>query len=209
VSASPGAIPVVEVAGRETRLLAVGTPGGIVSGFEGLPDGSGVVKLGDQLLSLDAARYRLWEAIHVAPTYAALHALAGAEANESAESLLPPLMDAGLIVDWTDDGDRFTILAQAHSVRFIGRLLGNGGRRNEAFVLGETGSRAVARVDSLLYEFLLWTDGQASIVDRCRRLDTSSFGLAVDAVQHVVAALPVLMRTGMIQLDVCTNSGGS
>src|SRR5690349_4335305 len=48
-------------------LLPVGTPGGITSGFEGIPDGSGIVKLADKLGCLDPDQYRLWRAAAAAP----------------------------------------------------------------------------------------------------------------------------------------------
>lgn len=215
MSAWPHAGPVGNGAGEGTCLLPVGTPGGIMSGLDRLRDGGGIVRLGDQLLSLDATTYRMWDAIHVAPAKSALQAWAsGLPGTETTGQLLQTLGDRKLIVDWTEDRRGCLALVHSHTVRFLGRCLGNGRRRGPAFLLGDSSSRPCAHVDLLIYEFLLWADGQEPIVDRCGGIDTRSSAVPVDPVQHVVAALPALMRAGLIRLDLCTDrrrvvAGGS
>lgn len=207
MNASAAAILEGDVATGGTRLLAVGTAAGIVPGFDRLPDGGGLIRLGDHLLSVDPTRYRLWEAVHVAPTCAALRSWAQAAAI--AVTLVESLQDTGLVVEWPEDRQGRLGLAHHLAVRFVGRFLGNGGQGDPVFLLGDASSRPVARVDLLLYEFLLWADGPGSIVDQCARLDTRSFEESVDPVQHVVAALPSLMRVGLIRLDARMHDDGS
>jgi hypothetical protein len=177
----------------DARLLAVGTPGGAVSGFDGVAAGGGIVRRGGELFSLDAVRYRLWETLCAAPTVAALY-----DAVDGADHLLAELRDDRLVVAWPDAG-----LATRHTVRFVGRCLGNGDGGGDVFDVGDATGRPQVRVDLLIYEFLLCADGAYSIAEQCARIP----GQAIDPVGHVVGALPTLMRAGLIQIDSIAAGG--
>jgi TraM recognition site of TraD and TraG len=77
-------------------LLPVGTPGGICSGLDEIPDGSGIVRLGEQTMYLDPAMYRVWRAAAAAPQIEELIDWATTQGIGEAESLIRDLEGADL-----------------------------------------------------------------------------------------------------------------
>jgi hypothetical protein len=186
----------------ERRVLPVGTPGGILSGFEDHEDGMGLVRLGDELLSLDPRSYKLWHTLHVAPTETAAQALTARAQAEPQPDPLALLRDNGLATTWSRDPAGCVELTERHTVRFVGMCLGNGDGRAQAFMLGDLAGEPRARVDVIVYEFLLSGDGRDSIAEECRRLEFDGPAATAGATAHVTAALPELMRSRLIRLDI-------
>jgi hypothetical protein len=180
--------------------MPVGTPGGIVSGFDSVGV-VGVVRLGDEFVSLDLTSYKLWQALSVAPSEETARALATRVGDEHADHL-SVLTSNGLLATWSPDPGEALALARTHSVSFIGCGLGNGERPAPMFLVGGADGRPRARVNVVVYEFLLAGDGRYSVAQACERLGFDLLGLADEPPLHVVAALPELMRTGLIRLDL-------
>jgi hypothetical protein len=180
--------------------MPVGTPGGIVSGFD--PEGVvGVVRLGDELVSLDLTSYKLWQALAVAPSEATAHALASRVWGEDGDHL-SVFTSNRLLATWSPDPRDSLALASTHSVSFIGCCLGNGERPAPMFLVGGADGRPRAGVNVVVYEFLLAGDGRCSVAQACERLEFDRLGLPHEPALHVVAALPELMRAGLIRLDL-------
>jgi hypothetical protein len=186
----------------EPSLLPVGTPCGMLSGFDGLADGGGLVRLGAEMIALEPSEYRLWDAIALRPSVAEIRTWAEGNELANAETLLRSLQRAGLVVEWLD-GDPADELAQRYGVGFIGRFVGNGPSGRDIFLLSDSSGRIAAGVDLLVYEFLLWAQQGSSIREACDRIDARNSG--VDLMHHVLAAVPILMRSGLVRLDVCVN----
>jgi|BarGraIncu00222A_1022003.scaffolds.fasta_scaffold60189_2 hypothetical protein len=178
------------------ELLPVGIPGGINSNFAGIPDGSGIVRLGNETLALDSVRYQMWTAAFQAPEPEMLLDWATAAGVSEAESVVRTLRDARLIVQQRSDPR----VVAAHAIRFIGTGMGNGREPESPFVLqGNRG--AFVSCGLVVYEALLRSDGTNSIT-------RVSDELQADAPQHlsvlqlVIESLPLLMRGGVIRLDL-------
>jgi hypothetical protein len=183
-------------------LLAVGAAGGLLSGFDGWPDEGGAVRLGDRLVPLDTASYRLWDATHVAPTEAALCEWSTHADIAQPRLVLDELRDTRLVLDWAAEPPESAALSRTHTVKFVGHCLGNGTTRSPMLWLGDTAKRPVARVDLLLYEFLTWADGTSAISEQCAGIEARYDAEMPDPVEHVLRALPALMRFGLVQVDV-------
>jgi hypothetical protein len=183
------------------RVLSIGTAGGITSGFDGLPDGGGLVRLGDDLLSIDKEEYRLWDAGLLAPMRDALLRQARETGLREPEALLRELAEAHLVVEYAHEPAAIGLHASDHTARFTGRFTGNGPHRSARFLVGVGAAAPFLSVDVVLYEFLLWADGRASIAEQCARLATGGLPRGFSPVQHVVESLPVLLRAGVISLD--------
>lgn len=185
----------MEVGGR---LLAVGAPGGTISGFSGIADGSGFLRLGAELMYLEAPRYRLWRATALAPERAGLLAWAAGDGIADAESLLRTLVDALLVAELRDEP---RIPAARLAITLTGEGVGNGTGRDPAFAfLGRDG--AAVRVSVLVFEALMRCDGRASIAQACEPVQAAAPPGAPAVLQGLCAALPLLMRHGIVRLDL-------
>ena len=188
-------------AGDGPAVLAVGTAGGVTSGFDGLPDGGGLVRLGGELLSLDREEYRLWDACMLVPTREALLRQARKSRVPEPEGLLRQLFDAYLVVEF--DSDPRTIERHAYDLaaRFTGRFTGNGPHRSDRFLISTGTAGPFWAADVVLYEFLLQADGTTCIAQQCTRLGAGRLPPGFSSIRHVVEWLPALLRVGLVNLD--------
>jgi hypothetical protein len=186
----------------ERRVLAVGTPGGVTSGFGGLPDGGALVRLGDSLSSLDEDDYKLWDVSQLAPAAGALLDQAGRAGVADPAAVLARLEAAHLVMAYADEPGPVRDMAARLSVRLAGRLVGNGPHQSPYFLVAAYGTAPQLRVDAVVYQFLLWADGRTSIAGLCAKIDTTAAGPAFDAARHVAGWIPTLMRAGLIGLDL-------
>lgn len=190
--------------GESGCLVPIGVPAGIVSGFEGVPDGGGLVRFADRLIALDPAEYRIWDAVAVAPKPTAFRAWSKKSGVADAEELLRGLGKAGLVAHWSLD-DRAENLADRYAITFMGRFLGNGFGRTGTFSLGDLQGSPRMKVDLVTYECLLWSDRRSSIAASCARVQSTKGGN--HPARHVIELVPALMRAGMVRLDTSTVDG--
>jgi hypothetical protein len=179
-------------------VVPVGVPGGICSGLDGTPDGSGVVRLGNQVACVDPQLYRLWLAAASAPSPMELISWASENGIDGAEEDLPALLSEGLLL--SDGGDveaRVGVLAAV----LTGECVGNGPSRAAGFgILGTRGARL--DVDGLSFDALLRSDGVSSLASIGAELDASQ-AQSPDppTLTRVVRGLPLLIRSGVIRLQ--------
>lgn len=177
-------------------LVPVGTPGGINSGLDGVPDGSGIVRLGSELVVLDPGMYRLWRAAAAAPQAGDLISWAAAQGIADAEARVRALADAGLLVAGGPDArQRIGRLA----LRLLGECLGNGTDRGPAFVVLGRGATPV-QVDACLFEILLRADGVSPVAATCEALDAARPGQP-PGIETLAAGLPFLVRSEVVALE--------
>lgn len=186
----------------------MGTPGGVTSGFAGLPDGGGLVRLGPGLLSLDEDDYKLWDASQLAPAAGPLLEQAGQDGVADPAAVLARLEAARLVVTYADEPAPVRDIATRLSARLTGRLIGNGPHRAPHFLVATYGAVPQLRVDAVVYQFLLSADGRTSIAGLCATIDTAAAGPAFDAERHVMGWIPTLMRASLIGLDPADPPGG-
>lgn len=186
----------------ERRVLAVGTAGGVTSGFTDLPDGGALVRLGDRVFSLDEEEHKLWDASQLAPAAGPLLEQAGRDGVADPAAVLARLEAAGFVAAYADEPGPTRDLAAMLSVRLTGRLIGNGPYQSPYFLVAAHGAAPQLRVDAVVYQVLLWADGRTSIAGLCARIDTTAAGPAFDAGMHVAGWIPRLMRAGLIGLDL-------
>jgi hypothetical protein len=137
------------------HILPVGTPGGVVATFEGIAEGSGLIRLGGRLANVDLDTYRLWRAAAVAPSVEDLVAWAGSVGIADARAQLLDLIADGFLVE---DGPAFPVCLGELALRVVGDCLGNGVEGGpEFYVRGRRGEGL--RVDAYIYEVLLRSDG--------------------------------------------------
>jgi hypothetical protein len=179
-------------------LLPVGTPGGIISGFEGIPAGSGIVRLGAQLIHADLATYRLWRAAAAAPQRKQLVAWGEAKGITEAEERIEALKEDGMIIEQKPD---LPSPVGTLAVKLIGECLGNGGSPGQQFtVIGRSNTRLL--VDAYLFEILLRSDGVSKVAALCDLLD----GLRPEAghrpcLDSLTDGMPMLVRNEVVILD--------
>lgn len=183
------------------RVLPIGTPGGIVRGFRKVPDGSGVVRLGGDLVFLGPHLYQLWIAAAAAPRSTELITWAIAESMVDVPDLLSDLDAAGLLVEGKSNLRRSM---GRLSARLTGELVGNALHAKAYFVaLGQGGMQV--ELDPYSFDFLLRTDGVSPIESFCKSNDQlrkkHKHG---DSVEAISDNLPVLVRAGVIRLDLAT-----
>lgn len=179
-------------------LLPVGVPGGTVSGFTGVPDGSGLVRHGPELLHLDTDRYRMWCAAEVAPQRQALLEWAEREEIEHPESIVRMLQDSWLLIEERAEP---RIQAARLAVCLTGQGAGNGSKESPAFGLIGRGGAVVA-VGLALYEVLLRSDGVRPIQGFCEQVDAMTPEGSEATEAQLFQALPLLVRTGIVRLDL-------
>jgi hypothetical protein len=179
-------------------LVPVGTPGGVNSGLDGIPPGSGIVRLGHELVHLDLDLYRLWRATAAAPETTELISWATDQGIPDVEDGIRALADAGLLIEQgADVQDRVGRLA----LRLIGECLGNGAEAGPAFqVLGRT--KAVVQIDAYLFEVLLRCDGVSQISIMCDAVDASRPRPGrPPCIEALTTGLPILVRDEVVQLE--------
>ena len=186
----------------------MGTPGGVTSGFADLPDGGGLVRLGRSLLSLGEDDYKLWDAGQLAPAAGPLLEQAGRDGMAEPAAVLAGLEAARLVITYADEPEPVRDIAARLSVRLTGRLIGNGPHKSPHFLVAPYGAATQLRVDVIVYQFLLWSDGRTSVAGLCAAMDTKPPDPAFDAEGHVVSWIPALMRAGVIGLDLADPPGG-
>lgn len=179
-------------------LLPVGTPGGINSGLDGVPAGSGIVRLGDEIIRLDAGMYRLWRGAAAAPPTGELISWGNAQGIDDAAGRVRELKTAGLLIqDGPDVHRRVGQLA----LRLIGECLGNGLEAGPTFLLlGRNHARLL--VDAYLYEVLLRSDGVSPVSVLCNAVDASRhLPRGRTSVEALADGLPTLVRNEVVLLE--------
>lgn len=147
---------------------------------------------------LEAPRYRLWRAVALAPEREGLLEWAASDGIAGAESLLRTLIDALLVVELRDD-----LRGQAArlALTVTGECLGNGPKRAVEFAFsGRDG--AVVKVSALVFEALLRADGVQSIARVCEPVQAAAPAGAPLAVDQLFDGLPLLVRHGVVRLDL-------
>jgi hypothetical protein len=182
-------------------LLPVGTAGGVNSGFDGIPAGSGFIRLGAELLYLDLDDYRLWRAAAAAPRIDEFLSWGSAQAIPDVPDRLSRLEAAGLLIK-TGPGAHSRIGQLA--LRLVGECLGNGTDISPAFfVLGR--DKTQLRVDGYLFEVLLRSDGVSPVSVTCDRLDAARIQPARPlCIETLTEGLPLLVRHQVVQLEAAT-----
>jgi hypothetical protein len=192
----------------ERRALAIGTSGGVTSGFAGIRDGDSLVRLGGSLISLSEDEYKLWDASQLAPAVGPLLEQARqAGIPEPARRLLD-LEAASLVITRADEPESVRSMAAGLSARLTGRLAGNGPHQSPRFLVSARAAAPQLTVDVVVYQFLLWTDGRRSIAQVCTEIDTGPEGASFDAAAHVVGWIPALLRASLIGLDLADTLDG-
>jgi hypothetical protein len=178
-------------------LLPVGTPGGINSGLDGIPDGNGVVRLGEDLVGLDWNLYRVWRAAAAAPQVEELRTWANTNGILAVDECISVLRDAGLLIE---DGPHARLHVGRLALRLIGECLGNGSELSSTFfVVGR--NNVQLQVDAYVFELLMRCDGLHPISAMCDLLDASApqpgWPPCIDV---LTAGLPMLVRNEVVQL---------
>lgn len=180
-------------------VLPVGTPGGVVSGFTGIPAGSGVVRLGSRIMSLDPERYRMWEASAAAPEREDLLSWAESEGIANGESLVRTLNDAELLIEERGDARR---QAGRIAVRLLGTCVGNGESAAPVFMVRGHGPDPVG-VNMIIYDLLFHCDGVEPVLQLCELADQVRPEVSRPAsVDILFDWLPFLVRSGVVRLDL-------
>ncbi len=179
-------------------LLPVGTPGGINSGFDGIPDGSGIVRLGEKLMYLDLNLYRLWRAAAAAPQAAELLAWGATHGILEVDDCVRALLDAELLIQ---EGPDVQLRVGRLALRLIGECLGNGEHLKPTFlVLGR--NNVQLQVDAYLFELLMRCNGVSPISMMCDWLDASNPRPGwPPSIETLTAGLPMLVRNEVVQLE--------
>lgn len=166
-------------------VMPVGAPGGLNSGFGGVVDGSGMVRLGSRILVLEPDLYRLWQRAAAVPELDELLAWADAEGIEDAESFVQRLREEGLLI--TETPDAFERIG-AFALNVTGELVGNGTDPRGYFVVaGRNGSRLGVGIQ--VFEILLRSDGGTPL----RALS--------DGLDGLCGGLPALVRNDVVRLN--------
>jgi hypothetical protein len=183
-------------------VLPVGTPGGLVSGLRGLSAGTGIARLGEEMLHLDADGYRLWRLAAAAPEHDQFINWAIANGYPSAVGTLQNLRDIGLVIESSADP---RLQARSLSLRLIGECLGNGYDATSPLRVKGSEQKDPLAVNLIVYEVLIRSDGQRTIASYCDLLEDAqpSFGVGT-AAHEVFAQLPILVRAGVARLDRAT-----
>jgi hypothetical protein len=191
------------------RVLAIGTPGGVASGFANMRGGDGLVRLGGGLMSLSADEYKLWDASQLAPVaWPLLEQASHAGVVEPTRTLLG-LETAGLVLTCADEPDSVRRVTSGLSARLTGRLIGNGPYTSPRFLVSAHAAAPQLTVDVVIYQFLLWADGRTPIADLCAQIDLGESPPGFDAAAHVAGWIPRLLQAGLIGLDLAGPADGA
>ncbi|GBG37467.1 hypothetical protein [Mycobacterium montefiorense] len=179
-------------------LLAVGTPGGVNSGLDGIPACSGIVRLGGKLVYLDLDLYRIWRATAAAPQAETLISWGTAQGIPDVDDRVRALQEAELIIDEGPDIQR---RVGRLALRLIGECLGNGTEVSPTFLmLGRNNTKL--QVNAYLFEVLLRCDGVTPISITCDALDAVRPDPGHPrCIETLTAALPMLVRNEVVQLE--------
>ena len=180
-------------------VLPMGTPGGVVSGFTGIPAGTGVVRLGSTIMLLDAERYRMWEASAGAPERDELVYWAESEGIASGESLVRTLKDAELLIEERGDA---RLQAGRIAVRLLGSCVGNGDSADPVFMVRGHAPEPIS-VNMVIYDLLLHCDGVDPVLELCDLADQVRPEVSrPPSVEVLFDWLPLLVRSGVVRLDL-------
>jgi hypothetical protein len=181
-----------------SSLLPVGTPGGMNSGFDGIPAGSGTVRLGRYIVHLDAGTYRLWRVAFAAPDRDRFVAWARSDGVTDAEQRIAELESDELLFE---EGPATVERAGAMVVRLVGECLGNGTEATSSFqVVGRNGTLLV--VNPYLYEILLRADGATPLAHICGALESAwPPSAGTSSLEAFCQVLPELVRNQVVLLD--------
>jgi hypothetical protein len=177
----------------DSVLLPVGRPGGQ---FDEPGSTFGLVRFGGALGRLDAQSYRLWRVAAAVRGEADLLEWARPHGIDEVDATITSLRERGLIV--TVPLDR--AFASSHTVHLIGELLGShpDGPRHGFVVEGRSGQ--TLGVGAAVYEALLRCGPYTSIA-AVGALLAATFP-ETDAVAAILEALPALVRTEVVLVDV-------
>jgi len=179
-------------------LMPIGAPGGVNSGFVDVEDGSGMVRLGDEILVLEPDSYQLWRWAATVPEVDELLELADQEGFERAKSLVEGLIESGLMIE---QAPAVTARVADLSISVVGDLLGNGSDPKGFFVIkGRTGARVDVAIQC--FEVLLRSDGAKTVGAICSRLQNALESATPRSILECVCdALPVLVRNDIVRLN--------
>ncbi|MGE2818134.1 hypothetical protein ACQI5H_23770 [Mycobacterium heidelbergense] len=178
-------------------LLPVGIPGGVNSGLDGIPDGSGIIRSGDKLIHLDLSLYRLWRTAAAAPQAGELISWATAHGITNAAEGIQALADAELLLE---EGPEIEQRVGRLSLRLLGECVGNGTEVSPMFlVLGRNNARL--HVDACLFRILILCDRLRPISIVCEAVDASRPRDGAPCIEALTARLPMLVRNEVIQLE--------
>jgi hypothetical protein len=185
-------------ADRGPSLLPVGTPGGINSGFDGIPAGSGTVRLGRYLVHLEPETYRLWRIAFATPERDHFVEWARSEGVTDAEQRIAELESDELLIE---EGPAMVERVGAMVVRLLGECLGNGTKPTSRFqVAGRNGT--LLAVSPFLYEILLRSDGATTLALICGALESAwPTSAGTSSLEAFCRALPELVRNQVVLLD--------
>jgi hypothetical protein len=189
------------------RMLAIGTWGGVTSGFAGIPEGHGVVRLAGNLISLDPDEHKIWAATRLALAEEPLLKQATLDGVANPFRTLADLQAEGLVIAAADGLESAHRIARQVTATLIGELVGNGPHWSPQFAVRASAASPPTMVDVLVYQFLLVADGSAPIADLCTKIGTVPPDGA-DLVEHVTSWLPTLLRSGLVRLDVPARETG-
>jgi hypothetical protein len=179
-------------------VLPVGIPAGVNFGLSGVPAGSGMVRVGNDVLVVPPVLYDVWLAAAHFPDWDELLHWSKKSDVSDIEGQVSALRGAGmLIVESPAAASQIGPLA----ISLTGECLGNTAENQAEFsVLGRGG--AEIRLDLRLHEILVRSDGIASVTSICQMLEDSSPNLVqARSVEVVARSLPVLVRYGVARVD--------
>jgi hypothetical protein len=179
-------------------LLPVGIPGGANFGLSGISAGSGIVRMGTDMLVVPTVLYDTWLAAANFPDWDELLDWGKKGDVLDIEAQISALRHAGLLI--VELPDAVSYIAPL-AISLTGRCLGNTTENKTQFsVLGRDGAQV--HLDLRLHEILLRSDGVTSVTAICQLLDGSLSDVAgTGSLEVVTRSLPVLMRYGVARVD--------
>lgn len=179
-------------------LLPVGIPAGVNFGFSGVAAGSGMVRMGPDILVVPPVLYGAWVAAARFPDWDELQHWGTESDVPDIAGPVRSLCDAGLLISESQDAlSQIGTLA----VTLLGECLGNTAESEEEFsVLGRDGTKVC--LDLRLHEILLRSNGVTGLASICDALDRYHLDPSGAGSLEVVArSLPALVRCGIARAD--------
>jgi hypothetical protein len=179
-------------------VAPVGVSGGLNTGFTGIPDDSGLVRLGGGIAMLEPDLFRLWRGAAAAPQLDELVQSAAGERIEDAEGKVRDLEEEGLVVIESPDIEP---VVRRLAISLVGDLLGNEGDARSPFIaVGRRGARIQLPVAD--FELLLRSDGATTVGTICDGLRGSPLSTdGSDVLRSICLGLPELVRHQVVRLD--------